>query len=120
MTQQVAVSRWTVLWPVVALIGALAFAVGGAIVTGTAIGTVTGGVEMASANSSNFLARVADLFPLGFAFSAGMVSAVNPCGFAMLPAYLGLFLGDLLAAFEALEQESGLDVLMVDRQQPVA
>ncbi|MEK9659611.1 MAG: cytochrome c biogenesis protein CcdA, partial [Chloroflexota bacterium] len=29
-----------------------------------------------------------------FAFSAGMVSAVNPCGFAMLPAYLGLFLGD--------------------------
>ena len=94
VTQQVAVSRWTVLWPVVALIGALAFAVGGAIVTGTAIGTVTGGVEMASANSSNFLARVADLFPLGFAFSAGMVSAVNPCGFAMLPAYLGLFLGD--------------------------
>ena len=94
VTQQAAISRWTVLWPVVALIGALAFAVGGAMVTGTAIGTVTGGVEMASANSSNFLARVADLFPLGFAFSAGMVSAVNPCGFAMLPAYLGLFLGD--------------------------
>ncbi len=94
VTQQVRTPRWTVLWPVVALVGALAFAVGGAMVTGTQIGAVTGGVESASATSSNFLARVADLFPLGFAFSAGMVSSVNPCGFAMLPAYLGLFLGD--------------------------
>ena len=35
---------------------------------------------------------VALLLPFGFAFGAGMVSTVNPCGFAMLPAYLGLFL----------------------------
>jgi cytochrome c-type biogenesis protein len=27
------------------------------------------------------------------AFTAGMVATVNPCGFAMLPAYLGYFLG---------------------------
>ena len=27
------------------------------------------------------------------AFAAGMVATVNPCGFAMLPAYLGYFLG---------------------------
>ena len=92
--------RLGLLWPVVALVGALAFAVGGAMITGTAIGSVTGGVEAASASSSNFLSRVADLFPLGFAFSAGMVSAVNPCGFAMLPAYLGLFLGDDRASAE--------------------
>ena len=31
-----------------------------------------------------------------FAFAAGMASAVNPCGFAMLPAYLGLYLGSNL------------------------
>lgn len=31
--------------------------------------------------------------PLVFAFSAGLVAAVNPCGFAMLPAYLAYFLG---------------------------
>lgn len=31
--------------------------------------------------------------PLGFAFSAGTVAAFNPCGFALLPAYLSLFLG---------------------------
>ncbi len=30
--------------------------------------------------------------PVGFAFSAGAVAAFNPCGFALLPAYLGLFL----------------------------
>ena len=29
----------------------------------------------------------------GLAFTAGMVATVNPCGFAMLPAYLGYFLG---------------------------
>jgi cytochrome c biogenesis protein CcdA len=31
--------------------------------------------------------------PLAFAFSAGLVAAFNPCGFAMLPAYLSFFLG---------------------------
>ena len=31
--------------------------------------------------------------PLAFAFSAGLVAAFNPCGFAMLPAYLAYFLG---------------------------
>jgi cytochrome c biogenesis protein CcdA len=31
--------------------------------------------------------------PLALAFASGMVAIVNPCGFAMLPAYLGFFLG---------------------------
>lgn len=31
--------------------------------------------------------------PLGLAFTAGLVATVNPCGFAMLPAYLSYFLG---------------------------
>lgn len=31
--------------------------------------------------------------PIALAFTAGMVATVNPCGFAMLPAYLGFFLG---------------------------
>ncbi|HEY5698278.1 MAG TPA: cytochrome c biogenesis CcdA family protein [Acidimicrobiales bacterium] len=31
--------------------------------------------------------------PLALAFTAGMVATVNPCGFAMLPAYLTFFLG---------------------------
>ena len=31
--------------------------------------------------------------PLALAFASGVVAAVNPCGFAMLPAYVGFFLG---------------------------
>jgi cytochrome c-type biogenesis protein len=31
--------------------------------------------------------------PLALAFASGMLVTVNPCGFAMLPAYLGYFLG---------------------------
>lgn len=31
--------------------------------------------------------------PLGLAFAAGLVATLNPCGFAMLPAYLSYFLG---------------------------
>ena len=32
--------------------------------------------------------------PLALAFTTGMVVTVNPCGFAMLPAYLSFFVGD--------------------------
>jgi cytochrome c-type biogenesis protein len=31
--------------------------------------------------------------PLAFAFGSGMLAAFNPCGFVLLPAYLGWFLG---------------------------
>jgi cytochrome c-type biogenesis protein len=42
---------------------------------------------------SELLSRLAAALPFGIAFGAGMVAAVNPCGFAMLPAYLSLYLG---------------------------
>ena len=48
-------------------------------------------VETLSGGSGSFM-EAGGLF-LGYAFAVGMVSAVNPCGFAMLPAYLGLYLG---------------------------
>lgn len=35
-----------------------------------------------------------DVAALGFALVAGAVAAFNPCGFALLPAYLGLLVGD--------------------------
>lgn len=43
--------------------------------------------------ASQWLEQMAAYLPLGYAFGAGMVSAVNPCGFAMLPVYLSLYLG---------------------------
>ncbi len=39
-----------------------------------------------------------DLSTLLVALTAGMVAAFNPCGFALLPAYLALFLGDQAGA----------------------
>lgn len=38
-------------------------------------------------------AEVVRLLPIGFAFAAGMVATVNPCGFMLLPAYLSYQLG---------------------------
>ena len=40
-----------------------------------------------------FVANLASLLPFGYAFGAGMVTAVSPCGIAMLPAYVSLHLG---------------------------
>jgi cytochrome c-type biogenesis protein len=40
-----------------------------------------------------WLTELAAVLPFGFAFGVGIVAAVNPCGFAMLPAYLSLYLG---------------------------
>ncbi len=42
---------------------------------------------------ADWLSGLAAVLPFGFAFGAGMIAAVNPCGFAMLPAYLSLYLG---------------------------
>ncbi len=41
---------------------------------------------------ANITERLSAL-PLAFALGAGVLAAFNPCGFAMLPAYLGLYLG---------------------------
>ena len=71
----------------VAIIGALLVGSGGGI------DGVNGFVELLSGRSGRFLGGLVGASFL-FAFAAGMASAVNPCGFAMLPAYLGLYLGN--------------------------
>ena len=38
------------------------------------------------------MAGVANLLPVGYAFAAGMVASVNPCGFFMLPSYISYLL----------------------------
>src|SRR5579859_4028442 len=73
---------------------ALAAAVIGALLTDAHTGGVTGGVERLSSSSGGYLTSLSNLLPLGYAFGAGMVSAVHPCGFPMLPAYLGFYLGE--------------------------
>ncbi len=52
-----------------------------------------------------FVANLAGLFPFGLAFGAGMVTTVSPCGIAMLPAYVSLYLG---AEEEGFQEQSPL------------
>jgi cytochrome c biogenesis protein CcdA len=80
--------------PVLLAAAALVIAVVGSLFVGADSGVddVNGFVEILSGRSSSFLGDIGFLAPLGFAFAAGLVSAVNPCGFVMLPAYLGLYL----------------------------
>ena len=70
---------------------AYAIAVVGALLVrdATGIDGVNRFVELLSGSSGSGISNVG--IKLGFAFAVGAASAVNPCGFAMLPAYLGLY-----------------------------
>jgi len=50
-------------------------------------------VESVSARISGLFLSLGTKAPLGYAFVAGMVASVNPCGFVLLPAYLAYYLG---------------------------
>jgi cytochrome c-type biogenesis protein len=76
------------------LVLGVAVAAGFATDESTTTGGVNGFVERLSGSSGNLLGGIGAATALGFAFGAGMVATVNPCGFAMLPAYLGLYLGE--------------------------
>ncbi len=52
-----------------------------------------------------FVANLAGLLPFGYAFGAGMVTTVSPCGIAMLPAYASLYVG---AEGEGFQRQSPL------------
>lgn len=65
-----------------------------ALITGPEIGEVNARVEGLAGVSGGLLSNLAFSLPLGYAFAAGMVAALNPCGFALLPAYLGVYVGE--------------------------
>ena len=100
----------TLAIPVAVATTALAVAIGGALIDDASGGTdrinlfVDGTL---SGNSSDFLGGLIGPSSL-FALAAGMASAVNPCGFAMLPAYLGLYLGSSLQENERLSPARSL------------
>ena len=85
----------TVILPIAAATIALALAVIGAlIVRGESdIDSINFFVESLSGGAARQLGGLSVIAPLGFAFGAGLAAAFNPCGFAMLPAYMGLYLG---------------------------
>ena len=85
----------SVLIPALVASGALAIAFVGALAVGggDSIDGINLFVESLSGNSGTFFGELGIVAPLGFAFGAGVAAAFNPCGFAMLPAYMGLYLG---------------------------
>ena len=64
--------------------------------TGSVITDVLRGSSFFSTELNNLgdMLTPGRLIGLSLAFASGMVAAVNPCGFAMLPAYLSLYLND--------------------------
>lgn len=83
--------RWLAIGTGVGVLAAVGI---GALLTGPTGGRVVTAGESVSASASSALQGLGAALPLGYAFAAGMVAAVNPCGFSLLPAYLGLYLGD--------------------------
>lgn len=85
----------TIMMPLGVAAIALATAFIGALIIGSdsGIDDVNLFVERLSGDSGSWLGGLVGASAL-FALAAGMASTVNPCGFAMLPAYLGMYLGD--------------------------
>jgi len=84
-----AVARTGVAWAAVVL--TLSVAVLGALRSGS--GGLAVAVSTLAGGAGDALQGAGSALPLGYAFVVGMVSAVNPRGFALLPTYLGLYLG---------------------------
>ena len=74
--------------------GAVAIAVVGGFLVGPGANSAVGQILSLQSGTSGLATNFQSILPFGFAFGAGMLAAVNPCGFVMLPAYLTLYLGD--------------------------
>ena len=84
------VPRSLIAW--VAVVATLTAAVVGARAGSNSALALT--VATLAGNATDALQSIGEAIPLGFAFGLGMAAAVNPCGFALLPTYLGLVPGD--------------------------
>ncbi|MEX0762727.1 MAG: cytochrome c biogenesis protein CcdA [Dehalococcoidia bacterium] len=72
----------------------IAMATAAGLAAGSGANSTVSGFLIFSSQSTMFVSGISDWLPVGFAFAAGMVATVNPCGFVMLPAYLTLYVSD--------------------------
>ncbi len=91
------------VFPTLFACGAVAVAVIGGFLVGPGANSAVGQILSLQSGTSGLAANFQSILPFGFAFGAGMLAAVNPCGFVMLPAYLTLYIGD-----ETEDQRKGL------------
>ena len=78
---------------IVAAVAAVLAGAGAALLSSEGGGLVRA-VEGWSATAQSALGGLTGALPLSYAFVLGMFAAFNPCGFALLPTYLGFYLGD--------------------------
>jgi cytochrome c-type biogenesis protein len=84
--------------PVTRTVSAWAFAIAAVAAAVLLARTASGAgaflrVDELVARPAAALGAIGGALPFGYAFAAGMLAALNPCGFALLPGYLGLYLG---------------------------
>lgn len=82
------------VFPTLFACGAIVVAVIGGFLVGPGANSAVGQILSLQSGTSGLAANFQSILPFGFAFGAGMLAAVNPCGFVMLPAYLTLYIGD--------------------------
>ena len=87
--------NWQLIKALITIVLGLGIPLIGAIIVDSPLRLLTNGIEVLSGSAANLLVDFSGLLPFGYAYAAGMVSSANPCGFALLPAYLGLYVGDL-------------------------
>ena len=80
------------LWPALLTLSVLGFAAIAGFIWRDG-GVVTANILSLQGQSEGQVSALSSIIPLGFAFTVGMVATLNPCGFVMLPAYLGLYIG---------------------------
>ena len=86
------ITQQSTLWPALLAVAVLVFAAIAGFIWRDG-GLVTASVLSLQSQSEGQVDNLSGFLPLGFAFTVGMVATVNPCGFVMLPAYLGLYIG---------------------------
>ena len=64
------------------------------------------------ASPEQYAHTFASVLPFGYAFAAGMVASVNPCGFLMLPAFVGYQVGTEAPGGELTAGQLGRGALM--------
>jgi cytochrome c-type biogenesis protein len=81
------------IWAAVTAVLVLALAVAAGLLSPPDGGTPVNFVERISSSISGLTSGAGNVWWV-YAFLLGVVAAFNPCGFALLPAYLGLYLKD--------------------------
>ncbi len=84
----------------------------GFVVLGLVLGVVLIASRQAVYGIEGGVSDLASVFPLGYAFAAGMVATVNPCGVLLLPSLVAYYLGQSASGSAAIVQRAGRALLL--------